>query len=68
MKKVLALAFIAAVLLLGCSADGFFPSENNTSDDIDWGKLCKRADGSCVDVPSAKACTNGILVPRSECD
>jgi hypothetical protein len=61
MKKVLSLAFIAAVLLLGCSADGFGSGEN-----ITWGKVCKVGD-NCSEVQSAAQCENGQLVMRSEC-
>jgi len=68
MKKVLSLAFIAAVLLLGCSADGFFTSVNdgNPQNGVKWGKRCKLASGACVDVQSAKDCT-GSLVSQSDC-
>jgi len=79
MKKVLSLAFIAAVLLLGCSADGFFvqgPNDQygNPTYITDWGKVCKIPDGSgsfiCRDVDWEKECSTtlgGKLVMRSEC-
>ncbi|MCL1956516.1 MAG: hypothetical protein FWF63_04270 [Fibromonadales bacterium] len=66
MKKVLSLAFIAAVLLLGCSADGFFDS--NTQKVTTRSKVCKVGD-KCKPVSSKETCDNlkGELVSRSEC-
>ncbi|MDR2556032.1 MAG: hypothetical protein LBC64_11495 [Fibromonadaceae bacterium] len=66
MKKVLSLAFIATVLLLGCSADGFYDGG------VTWGKMCKYASGSnfaCDEVRSKTECDgkSGTLVMRSEC-
>jgi len=80
MKKVLSLAFIAAVLLLGCSADGFFSDPVNTTkpeNSVDsWSKVCKLPDGTCTSlgVKSKDACEaafpgglGGKLASRSEC-
>jgi len=66
MKKVLSLAFIAAVLLLGCSADGFF--DEGTTGPVDWGKQCKVGD-HCFPVQSKKQCDDGqgLLVSQSQC-
>jgi len=66
MKKILSLAFIAAALLLGCSADGFFDDPNGQ---IEWGKVCK-VGTSCTPVSSKKTCDSagGTLVLRSECN
>jgi len=66
MKKVLSLAFIAAVLLLGCSADGFF---QEGSESVSWGKQCKVGD-SCFPVQSKAQCDStpgGMLVSQSQC-
>jgi hypothetical protein len=67
MKKVLSLAFIAAVLLLGCSADGFF--DPNSPQQITWSKVCKIGD-NCAPTSSKEICENGggKLVSRSECE
>jgi len=64
MKKVLSLAFIAAVLLFGCSADGFF---SESSERVTWGKVCKTAGGGCREVQSKSEC-DGVLILRSECN
>jgi hypothetical protein len=67
MKKVLSLAFIAAVLLLGCSADGFFNPD--TEKVTSWSKVCKVGDGPCFPVSEKKICDDaeGALVTRSQC-
>jgi len=75
MKKVLSLAFIAAVLLLGCSADGFVDGSIDSKkpeNSVSWSKMCKFTVGSninCQPVDSKAACDkiSGILVMRSEC-
>jgi hypothetical protein len=67
MKKVLSLAFIAAVFLFGCSADGFYDQDNPNK--IVWSKVCKIGDNICVSVSTKKACDDaeGKLVTRSQC-
>lgn len=68
MKKVLSLAFIAAAILLGCSADGFY-DEGQDINSVTWGKVCMVADNRCAPVSSKAQCdlANGRLVLRSEC-
>jgi len=78
MKKVLSLAFAAAVLLLGCSADGFFDAPVNDrypENAVEWSQACLVPSGinlfTCdYTIKSKKACdavTGAKLVKRSEC-
>jgi len=70
MKKVLSLAFITAVFLFGCSADGFFdpgPPPEITY----WNRVCKVGD-KCLENPLTKAeceapAVGGTLVTWSDC-
>jgi len=66
MKKVLSLTFVATVILLGCSADGFFNS--NTEQVTAWSQMCKVGE-ICSPVSSKKQCDDmsGSLVTRSQC-
>jgi len=74
MKKILSLAFIAAVFLLNCSADGFFTQQGNDPNTgepiiiIEWGRVCKVND-DCFSVDTKEDCDNkdGAIVARSEC-
>jgi len=67
MKKVLSLAFIFAVFLLGCSADGFFNPE--TGKPTYWNnKVCKVEDQCNKELTQAQ-CEElgGTLILRAEC-
>jgi len=73
MKKVLSLASIAAVFLLGCSADGFFSGqiadESQPEKSVQWSQACQISDGTCNNAKSKDECdiANGKLVKISAC-